>query len=42
MASLSGTGILLAIGFFVFNIIFRTHRYRRFDILVEKTKYLFE
>lgn len=27
MASLSGIGILLAIGFFVFNIIFRTHRY---------------
>jgi hypothetical protein len=26
MASISGTGILLAIGFFVFNIIFRTHR----------------
>ena len=26
MASLSGIGILLAIGFFVFNIIFRTHR----------------
>ena len=26
MATLSGTGICLAIGFFVFNIIFRTHR----------------
>ena len=29
MASLSGIGILLAIGFFVFNIVFRTHRYER-------------
>ncbi|UJR15409.1 hypothetical protein I4U23_002356 [Adineta vaga] len=29
MASISGTGICLALGFFVFNIIFRTHRFIR-------------
>ncbi|CAF3027781.1 unnamed protein product [Rotaria sp. Silwood2] len=29
MASISGIGIFLAIGFFVFNIIFRTHRFIR-------------
>lgn len=26
MASISGFGILLAVGFFAFNIVFRTHR----------------
>ncbi|CAF3143315.1 unnamed protein product [Rotaria socialis] len=29
IAIISGTGILLAIGFFVFNIVFRTHRFIR-------------
>jgi hypothetical protein len=34
VAIISGIGILLAIGFFVFNIIFRTHRYTRLFVFL--------
>ncbi len=36
MAIISGIGICLAIGFFVFNIIFRKHRSERFCLKISK------
>lgn len=34
MATISGTGILLAIAFFVFNIVFRKHRLAQFYFML--------